>query len=82
MGIGPVVAVAMDGARLKGNLLLHLVFAITSSAMLWVLWWLRVRHRRRGEPPGTAYFACAVVAAVLVALTEHLGGFVSRVNSG
>jgi uncharacterized membrane protein len=72
----------LGGARLKGNLRLHLVFAVACSAMLWMLWWLRARHRQRGESPGTAYYACAAITAVLVALTGHLGGFVSGVNSG
>lgn len=69
----------LEGAKLKGNLRLHLVFAVVSSGMLWLLWWLRARHRRAGQPLGTMYFTVATVMAVAIALTGHLGGILSGV---
>jgi uncharacterized membrane protein len=72
----------LGGARLKGNLRLHLVFAVTCSAMLWLLWWLRARERRTAQAPGGLYFALAALAAAMIALTGHLGGFLSGVNGG
>lgn len=70
----------LGGTRLKGNLRLHLIFAITCTLMLWALWWMRSRHRQAGQPPGVVYFAVATAMAVAIALTGHLGGFVSGVN--
>jgi uncharacterized membrane protein len=70
----------LGGARLRGNLRLHLVVAIIGSAMLWILWRLRRQYRRAAQPPGAAYFALAAVAAAAIALTGHLGGFVSGVE--
>jgi uncharacterized membrane protein len=39
----------LEGQRLKGILLLHLVLACVSSVMIWVVWWLHFRTRRRAE---------------------------------
>lgn len=69
------------GARLKGLLLLHLVFAGTSTALIWLLWAMRWRDRKRaGQSPGTLYFVLGLVTVVMIALTGHLGGFLSGVN--
>lgn len=71
----------LEGAPLKGLLLLHAVFGGASAGAILLLWWLRVRQRTRsGSSPGPVYFAVTVVAFVIVALTGHLGGFVSGVN--
>lgn len=37
----------LEGARLKGNLLLHLVLGISSSLVICLSWWLHFRVRRR-----------------------------------
>ncbi len=46
----------LEGQRLKGVLLLHLVFALASSAMIWLVWFLHFRARRtaarRARPGG------------------------------
>jgi len=71
----------LDGARLKGNLRLHLILALLSSAGIWLLWWLRFRARRT-QPQGTpaALLAAELATVILVALTGHVGGFLSGVN--
>jgi uncharacterized membrane protein len=72
-----------EGAKLKGNLLLHLVLGLAASGMIWLLCGWRVSQRKLPEPtPGVIYmfFACATV--LLIALVGHLGGFVSGVESG
>ena len=69
----------LEGAKLRGNLRLHLVFAVICSGMLWLLWWMRSQGRRAGKPPGPAYFVVATIAAAAIALTGHLGGIVSGV---
>ena len=38
--------VQLEGQKLKGTLLLHLVLACISSAMIWLVWWLHFRARR------------------------------------
>ena len=71
----------LEGAPLKGLLLLHAVFGGASAGVILLLWWLRVRRRTRsGSSPGLIYVAVTVMAFVIVALTGHLGGFVSGVN--
>lgn len=72
----------LEGAPLKGTLLLHAVFGGASAAGILLLWWLRFRERSRPvQVPGLAFFALTVIVLVLVAVTGHLGGFVSGVNS-
>jgi uncharacterized membrane protein len=71
----------LDGARLKGNLRLHLVLGLLSSTAIWLVCILHLRAQRTprpGWPVGrlTVEFA----AVLLIALTGHLGGFLSGVN--
>src|ERR1700730_2442161 len=70
----------LEGQKLKGILLLHLIFACTSIVMMWVTWWVQFRGRRRGEAPPNYRLALEMMAAILIALTGHLGGFLSGVN--
>ena len=71
----------LQGARLKGNLLLHLVLGVASSLLIWVTWWLHYRARRHGNRSLPSYrLPLEYVGVVLVALTGHLGGFLSGVN--
>jgi uncharacterized membrane protein len=73
----------LEGAKLKGNVLLHLIFALSASGMIWLLWGWRVRQRR--SPEGTlrvVYVVLALATVLLIALTGHLGGIVSGVESG
>ena len=72
-----------EGAKLKGNLLLHLVFGLSASAMIWLLCGLRFRRRRVvQQTPGFIYISLALAAVLLIAITGHLGGIVSGVESG
>jgi uncharacterized membrane protein len=71
----------LAGARLKGVLRLHLVFAVISTALIWVLWGMRWRDRKRSaQSPGPLYFVLGLITLVMIALTGHLGGFLSGVN--
>jgi len=65
---------------LKGILLLHLVLAWVSSAVIWLVWWVHFRARRQMEVLPNYRFAVEFLGVALVALTGHLGGFVSGVN--
>jgi len=72
----------LEGAKLKGNLLLHLIFALSASGMIWLLCGWRVRQRRFPErTPGRIYIVLALATVLLIALAGHLGGIVSGVES-
>ena len=44
----------LEGQKLKGILLLHLIFASLSTVMIWLVWLLHFRARRRhNRPPAT-----------------------------
>jgi uncharacterized membrane protein len=73
---------ALHGHKLKGLLLLHIVLACISSALIWLVWWMHFRVRRRGSDLPAYRLPIELLAAGLVALTAHLGGFLSGVNAG
>ena len=70
----------LEGQKLKGMLLLHLVLACASSAVIWLVWWVHFRARRREEVLPTYRIAFEVIGVALVTVTAHLGGFLSGVN--
>ena len=70
----------LEGQKLKGILLLHLVLACVSTLMIWLVWWVHFRARRRSVYLPSYRLAVEFVAVSLVALTGHLGGFLSGVN--
>jgi uncharacterized membrane protein len=71
----------LEGAKLKGNLLLHLILGIVSSVLIWLVWWVHYQARRRPGIPLPLYRLPVELAGMLfVALTGHLGGFLSGVN--
>ena len=41
----------LEGQKLKGILLLHLVLACVSTVMIWLVWWVHFRARRRTVLP-------------------------------
>ena len=61
-------------------LLLHLVLACVSSAVIWLVWWVHFRARRRTEVLPNYRLAFEFLGVALVGLTGHLGGFLSGVN--
>ena len=72
---------ALEGQRLKGILLMHLVFAFVTSALMWLVGWLHYKTGRKPEQSLPGYrLLLEFVGVVLVALTGHLGGFLSGVN--
>ncbi len=70
----------LEGQRLKGILLLHLVLACLSSIMIWLVWWIHYRARGRTNAPPSYRIPLELLGVGLVALTGHLGGFLSGVN--
>jgi uncharacterized membrane protein len=71
----------LEGQKLKGILLMHLVMGCLSSVMICMVWFIHMRTRRKREeiPPGYR-LQVEAVAVVIVTLTGHLGGFLSGVN--
>ena len=84
----PVVATGLlawrwqlEGQRLKGTLLLHFVLGLAASAMIWLVWSLHFRAHRNPEGKLPLHrLPVELVAAAMVSLTAHLGGFLSGVN--
>ena len=70
----------LEGQKLKGILLLHLVFGGASSVLIWLVWWLHFRARRVARALPHYRLSIEVVGILIVALTGHLGGFLSGVN--
>jgi len=72
---------ALEGQPLKGILLLHLVSGLASAVLIWAVWSIHWRAKRRGAGGLPNYrLAMEAVAVLLVGLTGHLGGFLSGVN--
>lgn len=72
----------LEGEKLKGVLLLHLIFGWMSGLLICIVWFLHFRSRKQPEPSRPlARLALEAVAVAVVILTGHLGGFVSGVNS-
>jgi len=85
----PVVATGLmawrwqlEGQKLKGTLLLHLLLGLTSSVLIWLVWWIHFRGRKPERTLPMYRLPLEIVAAGIVALTAHLGGFLSGVNVG
>ena len=70
----------LEGQKLKGILLLHLVLACASTVMIWGAWGLHFRARRRQKVLPGYRLPIEFLGVAIVALTGHLGGFLSGVN--
>ena len=71
----------LEGQRLKGILLMHLVLGVASSLLIWIVWFIHARAQRKHGAilPGYRLPIEAVAVAILT-VTGHLGGFLSGVN--
>ena len=71
----------LEGQHLKGTLLLHLVFGVSSSLLIWLVWLIHRKAQQNQETALPAFrLALEVLGIVLVTVTGHLGGFLSGVN--
>lgn len=71
----------LQGQKLKGTLLLHLVMGVASSVMIWLTWWLHIRGRKPNQALPKYRLPLEALAVVMVAVTAHLGGFLTGVNA-
>ena len=70
----------LEGRKLKGILLQHLVLACVSTLMIWLVWCVQFLARRRAKVLPNYRLALELLGVGLIALTGHLGGFLSGVN--
>ena len=71
----------LAGQKLKGLLLLHLALGCTSGLLICLVARIHLRRRRAsGSALPGYYLPLELLTAVVVALTAHLGGFLSGVN--
>ena len=71
----------LEGQKLKGILLMHLVLGCASAILIWIIGGLHVRAR--GELPRrlpVLRLGLETLVVAIVGLTGHLGGFLSGVN--
>jgi uncharacterized membrane protein len=72
---------ALEGQKLKGILLMHLVLGCISAVVIWAVFLIHLRARRHPERSLPAYrLSLEAIAVLLVVVTAHLGGFLSGVN--
>ncbi len=71
----------LEGQKLRGILLMHLILGWTSAILIWIAWGLHVRARRHLQERLPVFrLGLETVAVAIIALTGHLGGFLSGVN--
>jgi uncharacterized membrane protein len=72
---------ALEGQKVKGILLEHMVLACASTVVIWLAWWIHFRGRRNGTVLPAFRIPLELLGVAVIALTGHLGGFLSGVNS-
>jgi uncharacterized membrane protein len=71
----------LEGQKLKGILLMHLILGWTSAILIWIAWGLHVRARRHLQERLPVFrLALETAAVAVIGFTGHLGGFLSGVN--
>ena len=71
----------LEGQRLKGLLLMHLLLGCASSLLIWGVCFVHLRAQRKHGGVLPCYrLPIEATGVALVTLTGHLGGFLSGVN--
>lgn len=71
---------ALDGRPPRGVLLYHMVGGLAATGMIWAVWWTWRRAESGAGPLPRHRWALELAAALVVAATAHLGGYLSGVN--
>jgi uncharacterized membrane protein len=71
---------AVEGQKLKGILLMHLILGCVSSMMIWLIWWVHYRGQVRASVLPSYRLVLELLGVGVIAITGHLGGFLSGVN--
>ena len=71
----------LEGSTLKGNLLMHLSFALATATLILLSFWIRLRLRKRGESPRAGYFMMMALGLIMITITGHLGGILAGVEA-
>jgi uncharacterized membrane protein len=72
---------ALDGMRLKGRLLFRVIAASIAAVLVIVSWWAHWRSRKSGgEVLARLRIPLELVSTAVIALTAHVGGFLSGLN--
>jgi uncharacterized membrane protein len=72
----------LEGKRLSGLLLLHLMAASCAGILIIASWWVHRRARKTGPSLLPGYrLAVELLGVAVLALTAHLGGCLSGINS-
>ena len=71
----------LEGATLKGNLRMHMIFAIVTATIIVVLFSKRYRLRMNGQPPRAGYFTLTLIGLMMITITGHFGGILSGVEA-
>jgi hypothetical protein len=73
---------ALEGEKLKGLLLFHIVAACIGATLVIVSWWVHWRSRKSGSPMlPHLRIPVELIGVAVIGLTAHLGGFLTGVNS-
>jgi hypothetical protein len=71
---------ALEGQKVKGILLQHIVLASASTVLIWLAWWIHFRGRRTENQLPALRIPLELLGVAVITLTGHLGGFLSGVN--
>jgi uncharacterized membrane protein len=70
----------LEGQRLKGTLLEHLLAGLTASVAICLTWTLHFLARRKKSNLPRARFLLEAAGTLAIVVAGHLGGFLSGVN--
>jgi uncharacterized membrane protein len=72
---------AFEGAKIEGLLLLHFVAALFATLLIIASWWLHWQARKSRTLLLPRYrIPIELLGVAVIALTAHLGGFLSGIN--